>query len=126
MPNARVVIVEPDLPRQVLEELTQSLRADLLQLDVDDVTAVPSQKDAPAGARGIDATSVGALLVTLESSLPLVTAVVKTVRAWLVRSHASTRTVRVTVGDRSIELSGASGEQQDRMVDAFIQTLAAG
>lgn len=122
---ARVDIVEPEVSNLELEELAQSLRAELLLLDVGDAARVPAEWAAPAGARGPDAATLGALLVTLESSLPLVTAVVKTIRAWLIRSHAPTRTVRVTVADASIELSAASGEQQDRLVDALLEALAA-
>jgi hypothetical protein len=121
---AHVDIVEPTVSKQDLEELAQSLRAELLLLDVDDATWRPSQFATPVGARGFDAGDVGALLVALESSLPLVAAVVKTIQAWLSRAHVPNRTVRVTIGDKSVELSNASGEQQDQLVHAFLQAVA--
>jgi hypothetical protein len=126
VPRARIDIVEPAVSRQDLEELTQGLREELLHLDVDDATGMARQDAAPAGARGLDASEVGALLVTMESSVTLLAAVVNTIQAWLARAQAPTRIVRVTIADQSIELGGATGEQQNRLVEAFLQTLTAG
>ncbi|CAN5864087.1 hypothetical protein BH20ACT6_BH20ACT6_05350 [soil metagenome] len=106
---------------QRLEELTLSLRRELLELDVEDVE-LPRGGTAPAGSRALDVAAVGALLVTLTSSARTVTSVVDTVRRWLARSPRG-RTVELTIGDRSLRLEGASREQQERLVEQFLRSV---
>lgn len=127
MARIRVDILDANADAHELDDFTRSLRVDLLQLDVDDVTQVSSEGLNPAGARAIDATTLGALLITFNNSLPLATAVIDTIQDWLKRSTPpSTKSVRVIVGDKSIKLDGASNEQQDRLVQAFIGALPRG
>ena len=103
-----------------LDELTARLRNELLDLDVDDVQRA-SGGVAPEGSRAIELAAIGALLVTMEQSEAIVAKVVNTIREWLKRDPEPTRAVKVTLGDRTIELTAASSEQQDRLVAAFVQ-----
>jgi len=77
----------------------------------------------PAGARGVDAETAGALVVTLRASVDLVASVVATVTAWLSRSPASGRSVELAVGDAAIRLTGASDKQQDQLIAEFIRSV---
>ena len=47
----RIELFEPDADLEALDELTRSLREELLELDVDSVSP-PTAGPAPAGARG--------------------------------------------------------------------------
>jgi hypothetical protein len=111
---------EPGSDAERLDELATQLREELLALDVDDVERV-SAGAAPPDTRAIDLALIGALLVTAKQSTDVVAHVVDTVRAWLKRSPEPTRTVHITLGDHSIELSAASSAQQDELVAAFIR-----
>jgi hypothetical protein len=108
-----------------LDELTTRLREELLDLDVDDVERV-SGGEAPDGSRAIELAAIGALLVTMQQSGELVAKVVNTIRAWLKRDPEPTRKVQITLGDRTIELTAASNEQQDRLVAEFIRAGGGG
>jgi len=65
-----------------LAALTGYLRAELLQLDVEDVTAVQAG-EPPPGARVVGVTAVGNLLVTLGQSAEGLRSVVSAIRNWL-------------------------------------------
>jgi hypothetical protein len=108
-----------------LDELTNRLREELLDLDVDDVERV-SAGEAPAGTRAIELAAIGALLVTMQQSGVLVAKVVNTVREWLKRDPEPTRAVKITLGDRTIELTAASSEQQDKLVAEFVRASGGG
>ena len=103
-----------------LEELTGRLRSELLDLDVNDVERV-SAGNAPEGSKAIELAAVGALIVTMEQSGRL---------RGQGREHdprvagadpAPTRAVEDALGDRTIELTAASNDQQDRLVAEFIR-----
>jgi hypothetical protein len=107
-----------------LELLSSALRRDLLELDVDDVVKV-GEAVPPAGARAVDVVAIGELLVSLSGSLDLLRSVIEAVRSWVVRGSAShARTAELAVGDKTIKLTGVSSEQQDQIIEQFVQALA--
>ena len=108
-----------------LEELTTRLRSELLDLDVNDVERV-SAGNAPEGSKAIELAAVGALIVTMEQSGPLLAKVVSNIREWLKRDPEPTRAVKITLGDQTIELTAASSDQQDRLVAEFIRAAGSG
>jgi Flp pilus assembly CpaE family ATPase len=120
-----IQLAEAGADPERLDDLTIQLREELLALDVDDVERVQGG-EAPAGSRSIELAAVGALLVTLKESTDVVASVVNTIREWLRRDPEPARTVRVTIGDRTIELSAASSQQQDRLVAEFVRARAGG
>jgi hypothetical protein len=102
-----------------VDQLTGHLRRELAQLDVERVRPLPAG-EAPAGTRGLDATAVGGLLVTIGQSATGLAAVVTAIRSWLSRSPAPSRTVRLELDGDVLELSQASQEEQDRLVQLFL------
>jgi hypothetical protein len=96
-----------------LDSLTRQMR------EVADVQAAPSETPAPEGARGIEFAAVGQLLVTLLGTQGL-TGILNAVRGWLDRGHDAPRSVRIELGGDVLELSGASREEQDRLVAMFL------
>ena len=86
--EVRVRLSEDGADAERLASLTGFLRQDLLQLDVQDVTALRAG-EPPPGARAIDVAAVGGLLVSLSGSAEALRAVVAAVRKWLTRGRES-------------------------------------
>jgi len=107
-----------------LDALTSFLRRELLQLDVEDVRAVPAGAPPP-GTRGFDVVAVGGLLVTLSRSAEGLREVVLAVRKWLARGQGVRRTVRLEIDGDVLELSEATVADQQRLVDLFVSRHAA-
>lgn len=105
-----------------VDAVTRLLRAELLQLEVDDVVAL-RDGPAPDGARATDALAVGGLLVAIGNS-QAVRSVVAAVRSWLTRTPAGGRKVRLEVGGDVLELSGATSDEQERLVQLFLDRHA--
>jgi len=76
--------------------------------------------------KGLDLAAVGALLVQVKGSVELVTTVVGVLRSWLRRGSSPRRTVRISIDGRTLELSAASDEQQQRLVEEFVRALPHG
>jgi len=117
-----IEIQDPGATPEALDALTRSLRNELLELDVDSVEQ-PSGGPAPEGSKGLELAAIGALLVQVKSTLPVVTAVVGAVRAWLQRSTSTGRTLKVTIDGRTLELTSATADQQQRVVEEFLRSL---
>jgi hypothetical protein len=115
--------LDPEADAEELDELTGRLRRQLLELDVDSVERAKGLPP-PLGARAVDSTTLGTLVVTLASTPALLQAVVSTVREWL--SRARCRSVKVKLGDSELELTGVSSEQQERLISDWIAHHAAG
>jgi len=107
-----------------LDSLATTLREELLALDVDGVRR-PSAGAAPDGSRALELAAIGALLVTLKGTTEVISSVVSAIRGWLSRG-SSGRSVEVTIGDRTLKLTAATPEQQDRMVEEFLRAAATG
>ncbi|HEY8721342.1 hypothetical protein [Pengzhenrongella sp.] len=117
-----VKIVDADADDDVLERSALLLREEIGALDVDSVQPLTGG-EAPAGTRGFSVDALGALLVSLGPSARLLGGVVQAVRAWLSRGPRG-RTVRLELGGDVLELTGASSQVQDRLVEEWIRQHA--
>lgn len=121
----KIELFEPDADPEAVDELTRNLRVELLDLDIASVS--PSVTGpAPEGTKGVELAAIGALLVQVKDSIPLVTAVVSAVQSWLRRSSSPDRSLKITVDGRTLELSVATAEQQQQLVDEFVRSLDSG
>ena len=68
--------------------------------------------------------AIGALLVEFKGSVQVLATVVSAVRSWLQRGSSSKRSLKVTVEGRVLELSAATAEQQQQVVDEFVRSLS--
>jgi hypothetical protein len=117
--DVRVEVVEAEADEDQLEVLALLLRQELLMLDVQSVE--PYQEGAaPEGSKGGLAAVAGLLSVSLTPGLQALGSVIVVIREWLRRS-GSVRTVKLTIDGDVIELSGATGELQQQLVDAFVR-----
>lgn len=104
--------IDEDISPLEYEELTEAVRRELLRLDVESVDRIPAGP-VPEGARGIDLSALGALIVSVGQSAPVLGQVVEVVRAWASRSPK--RSAKITLGGDTLELSGLS-ERDQRLV----------
>ncbi|CAL9279862.1 hypothetical protein ABZ568_37530 [Streptomyces olindensis] len=116
----RILLTEQDAEAERVAELTGYLREELLELDVADVTALPGG-EAPPGARAVDVTQIGALLVTLGSSATALNQVITVIRSWLGRRHDSQPSLHLQMGDDVLEISEATDEQVAEAIRIFTQ-----
>jgi len=107
--------VDRDEDAAELDEATRHLQRELLELDVDDVQRL-REGAPPPGARAGDAAVLGGLAVTAGTEV--IGAVVRAIVQWIGRR--ADRSVKLTIGDDSIELSNVSAEDQRLLVESFL------
>jgi hypothetical protein len=111
----------PGADEDELERLARSLRAELLDLDLDSVEPATSGP-APDDARAIEALMVGALVVRLARDSETLSSLVRAIRGWL--GADTDRSVRIELDGDVLELTGASDEERQRLVDVWIENHA--
>jgi hypothetical protein len=121
----RLQISEEEADAARLAEVTGYLRAELLQLDVENVTT-PQSGDVPPGARVVGIAAVGTLLVALGQSVDGLRSVVSAIRDGLRRGEGTQRTVRLELDGDALELSQASAADQERLIELFVARHATG
>ena len=121
----RLQLSEDGADAERLATLTGYLRAELLRLDVEDVTALPAGAPPP-GARAFSADTVGALLIAVGQSAEGLRSVVSAIKDWLRRGDGTQRTVRLELGGDALELSQASAADQERLIELFVRRHATG
>lgn len=117
--GVQVEVVDTGADEERLETLALLLRQELLMLDVRAVEPY-HEGAAPEGSKGGLAAVAGLLSVSLAPGLQALGSVVVVIREWLRRS-GSGRTVKLTIDGDVIELSGATGQVQQQLVDAFVR-----
>ena len=102
------------------ERLTRSLFDELSAVDGLDVRFVPEAAESPgAGAKGGGMLADASLWVFLTASVQAGSRVLlAAIQAWSEREKH--RVVRLTMGDRTIEISSSTTQSQERLVDAFL------
>lgn len=117
--DIRILLSEDGADDQRLSALAGYLQAELLDLDVIDVSQL-RERHAPPNSRAFDAETAGGLLVALGKSSVDLRAVVVTIRSWLRRGADVHRSVRLEIGDDVLELSSVTAGEQERLIDLFV------
>jgi hypothetical protein len=123
--NLRVQISEEGAAPERVAALAGYLRAELLQLAVEDVTAIATA-EPPPGARGSEISVVGGLLVTIGQAADSLRSVVLAIMDWLKRGEETGRVVRLELDGDKLELSQASAADQERLIELFVSRHSAG
>lgn len=120
-PRDLVLIVEsaPDVDPDEVDRSVRQLRAEIKDLDVESVVPVASE-NTPPGAKGVDPSSLGALLITLTATPGVVTVLIGTVRDWLAR-HAAARRIVVTIDGDTIMLEKSSAQERSALIDTYLR-----
>jgi hypothetical protein len=106
-----------DAEGEEIEQLTEQLRLELLELDVDAVRR-PSAGEAPPGAKSVGMAAIGALVVEITHSSTMLAAVIGVVQSWL--GNRKGRSIKLELEGDSIEVSGISAGDQRELIAAFI------
>jgi Effector Associated Constant Component 1 len=114
-----VVESEPDVDPDALDRSVRQLRAELKDLDVESVTPL-TLENAPPGAKGVDPSSLGDLLITLPASGGVFTVLIETVRDWLAR-QAAARSISVTIDGDTLVLEKSSAQERTALIDAYLR-----
>lgn len=116
-----LLMVEPqsDVDSDEVDRSTRQLRAELKDLDIESITHVVS-RDAPPGTKGVDPSSLTALLITLSATGGILTILIETARDWLAR-QAAVRRISVTIDGDTIVLEKGSARERSALIDAYIR-----
>ncbi|MFF8926527.1 hypothetical protein ACF1AO_04615 [Streptomyces longwoodensis] len=115
-----ILVSDEGAEAEQVEELTRHLREELLHLDVDDVTSVPADA-VPPGARVVDPTTTGSLLVILGASAGALDQVVTVVRRWLGHCRDTRPSLRLRLDEDELEISEATDDQMAQAFDLFLR-----
>ena len=107
--------LEPDADAVELEDAALSLRDELLEFDVDAVERPPSGPP-PEGAKAVEATILGTLLV--EAGKDVIAAVIGAIQGWVGRGKG--RGVKLQLGQDTIEITDPTADDQRRLIEAFL------
>jgi hypothetical protein len=124
--NDRLAIVvrlkaEAEADAEAVDSLTNQLRRQLLELDVDSVVPVTAG-EAPPGTRAADVVLLGSLLVTLAKSPELFKALGGVLQSWLGARPA--RSVELQIDGDTLKVSGVSSDEQQRLIQVFVNRHA--
>jgi hypothetical protein len=108
-----------DADAEELDAATAGLLAELRELDVDAVER-PSGGPAPEGSRAVELAALGALVVKLGGAA--VGPLARVLQGWLARR--SGRSVKLTLGEDSLEISGGSARYQRELIETFLAARA--
>ncbi|MBA2953403.1 hypothetical protein GON03_03690 [Nocardioides sp. MAH-18] len=125
MTDIVVAVTEDGADDVRLDDLGRLLRDELLQLPEATAVEALAAGEAPPGTRGALVAEAGALVVTAQPYAAAMLTIVGSVWRWLKRGDGAKRTIRLEVDGDVIELSGASTEVQEKLVEEWIARHAA-
>jgi hypothetical protein len=117
------LVTDPDVDAAELADLTQRLRRELLELDVDRVE-LPRSGPPPPGAKAIEPFSLGTLIITLASAGGVLTSLIGLLQSWLNRNNQ--RQVKLAINGDTLEVSGLSSDEQQRLIANWLERQAKG
>ncbi len=113
----KIELAVDDADAAELDRLTGNLRRELLQLDVDDVARL-REGPPPEGARAVELVALASLLVSVGKIAGALSSVVKAVQGWV--GHRTDRKIRLEIDGDVLELSGATADQQQQLIDNWL------
>ena len=112
-----IIDAGPDTDTEEVAELTEQLRRELSELDVDAVDLVRAG-EAPEGAKAGDPIAWGELLVTLAASGGALVTLIGTLQSWITRHER--RSVTLEIDGDTLEVTGISSEEQRRLINTWL------
>lgn len=108
---------KPEDDDKDLARLTEQLREDITELDVEDVHLVHAG-EAPERAKADGSIAWGTLLVALAASGGVLTTLINVLQSWLTRHER--RSITVEIGGDKLEVTNISSEEQQRLINAWL------
>jgi hypothetical protein len=125
VPDLRVQISEEGADVERLATISGYLRAELLELDVENVASIATG-ELPPGSRAAGVAVAGGLLVTIGQVADTLQSVIVVIGQWPQRGDRTTRKVRLELDGDVLELSSASAADQERLIGLFASRHSAG
>lgn len=119
----KVELFEPYADPDQVDELAQHLRLELLELDVESVSPATTGP-APEGSKGLELAAIGALLVHVAGSANALTTVIQAMRSWLRRDSPARRSITLSIGGNTLELTSATDAQQQELIEQFVRAAS--
>lgn len=119
----RLQLSEEGADAERLAVLVGYSRANRLQLDVEDVRAIPAG-EPELGVRVVGV-AAGALLIAIGQSFEGLQSVVSAITDWLRRAEGKGRAVRLELGD-ALGLSQTSVADQERLIELRVRRHSTG
>lgn len=113
------LVPSTSVDERVVEQQTLDL-ADELR-GVRGVEVDRARAEVPPDAKALDVAAIGSLLVSLGGAGGAITALVGVLRGWVTREQG--RKIRIRIDGRELELSGASRNEEQQLIDAFVRTV---
>jgi hypothetical protein len=110
---------DPESDREEQELAIRRLRRELSEFDSGVVRPVAAPATLP-GSTATDPVTIGAIVLALSASGGVFVAIVETVKDWLGRQTARHR-ITLTIDGDSIELTRATAEERQALVEAFVR-----
>ncbi len=121
MPDQIELVLSLDPNEQTDDEelarLTEQLRLEILELDVERVSLLRSG-EKQAGAKSGDPVTLGALLIAALGSSGVVSPLIDLLKTWVSRHNLRSITLELD-GDK-LEVSGISPQEQQELIDAWM------
>ena len=115
------LVTDPEVDAAELADLTQRLRQELLELDVDQVE-LPKSGPPPPGAKAIEPFSLGTLIIHLAPAV--LTSLIGLLQSWLNRNNQ--RQVKLAINGDTLDVSGLSSDEQQRLIAEWLQRQGKG
>jgi hypothetical protein len=119
-----LTVTEDGADNERLDELGRRLRNELRDLPEASSVDTLTVGEAPPGTRGGLVAAAGALVITAQPHVAAVVKIVSSLWDWLRRGEGGERKIRLEVDGDVIELSGASNELQEKLVEDWIARRA--
>ena len=120
--QVRLRVSDADGDADRIEEDTARLRAELSELDVENVRLAPGA-GPPAGTRAASIVEIGGLLITAVETPVVLAQIVSTVHDWLFRNRGA-YTAELVIGDDKLVVTGTSRETQERLIQEWLNARA--
>ncbi|MGF1431056.1 hypothetical protein [Kitasatospora sp. LaBMicrA B282] len=114
-----VLISEDDVEDEYLDSRTHQLRKELLQLEVESVKFL-SVGPPPAGAKGLDVSDVGTLVVVVIQTAAALQQLINTTRGWVKHGYAKQRTVVIKAGEDELKITGVDDREEASRIELFV------
>ncbi len=116
------LVPSPGSGERATEQQTIDLARELKSIRGVDVDR--AHAEAPDDTKGLDVAAIGALVGAVSPVAGAVAALVGALRSWLTRDEG--RKIRVRLGERELELTGASRDQERELIELFTKTVESG
>ena len=104
-----------------LAELTQQLRQELLNIDVNGIEFA-KEGDTPKHAKAIDApVTWGTLLITLMASGGILSTLIHVIQDWLKQRRHEAQSVTLKLGENMLEIQGGSSGEQQQLINKWLE-----